>query len=128
MSDLKLVGVHPDLVTAVLAINRVMTALGHPMRVTDGVRTADQQQHLYAQGRTAPGAIVTQADGVVHRSNHQRHDDGFGHAVDLCFLVEGKPSWDERLPWLAYGAVAMALGLTWGGTWTRPDKPHVELA
>jgi peptidoglycan L-alanyl-D-glutamate endopeptidase CwlK len=124
----KLSGVHPDLVAKVLTLNRVLSALGHPMMVTDGVRTTQQQQLLYAQGRTVPGKIVTQADGVVHRSNHQLHDDGLGHAVDMTFLVNGLPSWDEHLPWLAYGACAMALGLTWGGTWTKPDRPHIELA
>lgn len=124
----KLLGVHPTLVAKVTRILNAMDALGFPMRVTDGVRTTEQQQALYAQGRTAPGAKVTNADGVVRKSNHQAKADGFGHAVDCCFLVNGKPAWSDTLPWTLYGAMAQALGLTWGGNWQSiKDRPHVEL-
>lgn len=123
----KLLGVHPKLVDAAARIQQAMRELGFEMLVTDGVRTVAQQQALYAKGRTAPGHIVTQADGVTHRSNHQPHADGFGHAIDLCFVVDGAPSWADGLPWALYGAMAKALGLQWGGTWTTPDRPHIEL-
>lgn len=122
----KLVGVHPALIDAVMRIGQAMRALGFSMIVTDGVRTADEQKLLYAKGRTLPGLIVTQADGVTHKSNHQVHLDGFGHACDMAFLVDGKPSWDESNPWALYGAMAKALGCQWGGDWKRPDRPHVE--
>jgi peptidoglycan L-alanyl-D-glutamate endopeptidase CwlK len=125
----KLVGVSPELVAHVGRVLDAMTALGFPMMVTDGVRSTERQRALYAQGRTAPGAIVTYADGITNKSNHQPHDDGVGHAVDCCFVVAGQPSWDARLPWKAYGAAAEALGLRWGGDWQRlHDLPHIELA
>ncbi len=121
MSD-KLLGVHPVLIAKVQAIIAAMGELGFVLMVTDGVRTVAQQQKLYAQGRTKQGPIVTQADGVEHRSNHQ-----IGLAVDCCFVVNGKPSWDDALPWVLYGAMAETLGLTWGGGWKHPDRPHIEL-
>ncbi len=121
----KLDGVKPELAAKVQAIIAAMGELGFVMIVTDGLRTTAQQQALYAQGRTAPGAIVTQADGELHRSNHQARG-GFGYAVDCCFVVDGKPSWNESLPWVLYGCMAETLGLTWGGGWKRPDRPHVE--
>lgn len=124
----RLDGVHPHLVDRVTRMLHAMAELGFPMMVTDGVRTQAQQQALYAQGRTAPGKIVTNADGMTRKSNHQPKADGFGHAVDCCFLVDGKPSWDATLPWFLYGAMAKALGLTWGGDWKSIiDKPHIEL-
>lgn len=125
----KLDGVHPRLVTAVEKIQFVMAYLNHPMMVTDGVRTLAQQQRLYAQGRTAAGRIVTNADGIRVKSNHQMKDDGYGHAVDMCFVVNGRPSWDEELPWRLYGETAKAVGLAWGGDWAGRlvDKPHIEL-
>jgi peptidoglycan L-alanyl-D-glutamate endopeptidase CwlK len=130
----KLNGIHPHLVVCVAKILDVMQILGHPMIVTDGVRTMTQQAALFAQGRTAPGPIVTNADGVVKHSNHQVHDsDGFGHAVDLAFLVDGKPSWDDKLPWATYGYVAKTLGLRWGGddpgfiAAHMVDRPHIEI-
>lgn len=125
-----LAGCHPTLITKVGVLLAAMRALGFPMHPTDGVRTVAQQVARYAQGRTAPGPIVTNANGTTKPSNHQVQADGFGHAVDCCFLVNGVPSWDIHLPWKAYGACAEALGLAWGGNWTTTalhDLPHVEL-
>jgi len=124
----KLQGVHPDLVAKIQKIQAAMEILGFHMIPTDGLRTTEEQQKLYAQGRTTPGDIVTDADGVKNKSNHQAHDDGFGHAVDCCFVVDGQASWDEKLPWQLYGRMAQSLGLVWGGSWIKPvDKPHVQL-
>ena len=122
-----LIGVHPTLVDAVERIALALAVIGQPIVVTAGVRTAAEQAALYAQGRTAPGPIVTEDDGVTKISNHQVKADGFGHAVDCAFLVEGAPSWDPSRPWALYGSLAMKLGLHWRGTSTSPhDLPHVE--
>ena len=124
----RVIGCHPVLVEKIGKILDAMTVLGFPMMVTDGLRTQYAQQQLYAQGRTKPGAIVTHADGVLKHSNHQVKADQFGHAVDCCFVVDGKPSWDGRLPWKCYGACVEALGLRWGGSWkSLIDLPHAEL-
>lgn len=123
----KLAGVSPVLIERLELVFGGMAAVGFPMMATDGVRTLAAQQALFAQGRSQPGKIVTYADGKTVRSNHQVKADGFGHAADCCFIVNGRPSWDEQLPWRAYGELAKALGLKWGGDWKRPDKPHVEL-
>lgn len=124
----KLDGVHPKLATQVQTILDVMRTLGYPMMVTDGVRSMAQQWDLYARGRTEPGLIVTNCDGIRKRSPHQPRDDGYGHAVDCCFVIDGKPSWDARLPWKCFGEIAKTLGLTWGGEFhSLVDLPHVEL-
>lgn len=135
----KLVGVHPRLVAAYIRIASALAELGHPILITDGVRTVEQQQALYAKGRTIKGEppytvarplgrTVTQADGVHARSNHQTKADGFGHAIDCAFLdAAGRPSWDEDHPWRLYGEAAKSQGLRWGGDWERVDRPHIEL-
>lgn len=130
----RLLGVHPVLVAKVEQILAAMQALGHPMLATDGLRTVAAQQALYAQGRTKPGKIVTYVDGVRKKSNHQGKEDGYGHAVDCCFLVDidgdgpDDPSWDEKHPWALYGHMARTLGLKWGGDWVSfKDLPHIEL-
>lgn len=124
----KLLGVHPELVRKIANVLAAMQVAGHPMMVTDGVRTEAQQVALYAKGRTAPGHIVTNCDGIRKKSNHQPKADGYGHAVDCCFLVAGHASWDVHCPWQAYGALLAAQGLTWGGSWTSlHDLPHAEL-
>ena len=117
----RLKGVHPMLARAILNILNKL-----PMFVVQGVRTAEEQAALYAQGRTAPGKIVTHKDGLIHKSNHQPHADGLGHAVD-CAWVGSDPFADSH-PWGAYGALVEAAGLVWGGRWTTlVDRPHAEL-
>ncbi len=126
-----LIGVHPDLV-------RVMTeaikATPVDFTITEGVRTAARQQELFAQGRTKPGGIVTNCDGVKLRSNHQTKSDGFGHAIDLYPYFNGSVQ-VNAVPELRriaahVKAVAAILGveITWGGDWKTPfDPPHFEL-
>jgi peptidoglycan L-alanyl-D-glutamate endopeptidase CwlK len=125
----KLIGLHPRLIAAVTRITDAMAALGFHMIVTDGWRTVEQQAALYAKGRTAPGKIVTNADGELKRSNHQAHADGFGHAADMTFLDgHGQPTWADDLPWRLYGEMAKSQGLVWGGEWKSiTDRPHIEL-
>ena len=124
-------GLHPELLSRILRVLDAMQALGFPMRVVQGVRTNAQQQALFAQGRTAPGKVVTDADGILHRSNHQPGlQDGLGHAVD-CAFATGDP-FGESQPWAAYGACCEAVGLMWGGGhthgWHGQDRPHAQLS
>lgn len=117
----RLIGVHPRLVQVVL---QILDRL--PMFVVMGVRTPEQQAALYAQGRTAPGHLVTDKDGVIRRSNHEPALDGLGHAVDCAFL--GPDPFAATHDWLAYGLLGEAAGLIWGGRWhTLVDRPHLEL-
>jgi len=46
-------------------------ALGRPFTVSEVFRTVERQKALYAQGRTKPGPIVTERDGVTKISEHQ---------------------------------------------------------
>ena len=124
------VGLHPELVRRITLVLADMVTEGYPMRVCQGLRTTAQQQAAYAEGRTAPGRVVTNADGVHHKSNHQAQADGYGHAVDCCFL--GSDPFGETQPWPRYGLHVEARGLHWGGSidFKRHgliDRPHAEL-
>ena len=138
----KLNGIHPVLIRKISKVLLAMEALGYPMRPVSGVRTLAEQQALYAQGRTKPGQIVTNANGVPRSkggtgvSSHQTKDDGYGHAVDCAFIDVNDPEdssddsidWSDSLPWETYGRCATAVGLLWGGDWKSfKDRPHVEL-
>ena len=124
MSDDLLTGLHPTLIKRIQHLLKGMRALGFPVRMTDGLRSDARQAELYAQGRDAPGSIVTNCDGVTHRSRHQTQVDGYGHAVDCCFDSETP----YEGPWALYGAAGEALGLVWGGRFTKlQDRPHLEL-
>lgn len=93
---------------------------GITIKVISGLRTYDEQNDLYAQGRTQPGRIVTNARGGF--SNHN-----FGIAFDVG-VFEGSQYLDESPKYKAVGVLGMDLGLEWGGNWkTFLDEPHFQL-
>jgi len=93
---------------------------GITIKVISGLRTYDEQNDLYAQGRTKPGRIVTNARGGF--SNHN-----FGIAFDVG-LFEGSQYLDESPKYKAVGVLGTDLGLEWGGNWkTIQDEPHFQL-
>lgn len=120
-------GIHPDLVKVVeLAI----TLSEQDFTVIEGVRTTKRQQELYAQGRTTKGSIVTKADGVKNKSNHQAKSDGYGHAVDI---VPYPVDWNTKSKFVAIAdamkeaAKDLNVSIQWGGDWKFTDLPHFEL-
>lgn len=94
--------------------------VGITIKVISGLRTYAEQDALYAQGRTAPGPIVTKARGGY--SNHN-----FGIAFDIG-VFEGTRYLPESPKYKAVGALGVDLGLEWGGNWkTMVDQPHYQL-
>lgn len=129
----RLQGVHPKLITVV---KRAITLTEQDFMVLEGVRTLKRQSELYAQGRTAPGQIVT----WTMNSRHFLQPDGYGHAVDL---VPWPVDWDTPAKFDAIAAAvfraAQNLGVPvrWGADWDgdgnprergESDSPHWELA
>lgn len=91
---------------------------GLQLVVTSGLRTNDEQARLFAQGRTAPGPVVTAAKPGTSWHN-------YGLAFDVAVLKNGNPTWpnNENL-WLRIGNLGRACGLRWGGDFG--DRPHFE--
>lgn len=119
-SRARLVGVHPDLVKVVTRAIEITT---QDFMVLEGVRTPARQAELYAQGRTKPGNIVT----WTMKSNHFKHADGFGHAVDLVpYPVDWKTLSKFDAVSHAMFAASMELGIPirWGADWDRDGRPH----
>jgi peptidoglycan L-alanyl-D-glutamate endopeptidase CwlK len=121
-SERRLKQLHPAVAAAVIATIADLADKGTVVEVVQGLRTYEEQDALFAKGRTAPGQIVTQARGG--ESNHN-----FGLAADLCPFTNDKPDWNAPMAvWAAIGTAAMAHGLEWGGQWKKfLDKPHVQL-
>ena len=96
-----------------------MKVLGFPIIITETYRSFARQNELYAQGRTKPGAIVTNAKGGESFHN-------YGVAFDCKFVKEGYNAPDTQ--WLILGKEGEKLGLEWGGRWVSfRDKPHFQL-
>ena len=83
--------------------------------VTSTYRDNESQNALYAQGRTAPGAIVTNA-----RAGESFHN--YRCAVDVVPLRGGKPVWStsgsDWALWSRIGELGTLAGLEWAGNWT----------
>ncbi|MFN8548741.1 MAG: M15 family metallopeptidase [Candidatus Eisenbacteria bacterium] len=95
-------------------------ASGVKIKLISGLRTYLEQDALYAQGRTAPGAKVTNARGGY--SNHN-----FGIAFDVG-VFEGSKYLSDSPKYNAVGVLGVDLGLEWGGNWkTIVDQPHFQL-
>lgn len=95
-------------------------SVGITIKIISGLRTYAEQDSLYAQGRTTPGPVVTQARGG--QSNHN-----FGIAFDVG-VFEGNKYLPGSPKYKAVGALGTDLGLEWGGNWkTLVDQPHFQL-
>jgi len=93
---------------------------GIKIKIISGLRSYEEQDALYAQGRTTPGPRVTNAKGGY--SNHN-----FGIAFDVG-VFEGSRYLTGSDKYKAVGALGMDLGLEWGGNWTSiVDEPHFQL-
>ncbi len=104
------------------------------MRVTDGLRSFQNQFELFKRGReeTAEGWRIVEPKKVVTNAPAGFSFHAYGLAVDCAFT--GTDPYLERLPdrgeflWSEFGRLSVAHGLTWGGNFkTLVDRPHVEM-
>lgn len=103
-----------------------------PWQPYAGLRTMDEQARIWAQGRSSPGKIVTNAGAGESAHN-------YGCASDwTVFDDHGNPVWmvasDPR--WKEYQDALEKVQLRWGGDWNGNgrqddehfiDDPHNEL-
>ncbi len=122
---------HPILQIKAAQLKEACQKQGISIQFSECLRTTQEQDALYAQGRTTPGSIVTNAKGSTYSSQHQwgiaidfyldmdingdgnKKDDAFNNSTGLFDRV---------------GAIAKSIGLGWGGDWTSiKDRPHLYL-
>jgi len=88
------------------------------LRITQALRTFEEQDELYAQGRTKAGNIVTKAKGGDSFHN-------YGLAFDICEIKDKQALWS--LDWDIIVPEAKKLGFEWGGDFKSiSDKPHFQ--
>ncbi len=122
---------HPTLQKKAAQLKKKCKKQGISILFSECLRTKEEQDALYAQGRTVPGNIVTNAKGSTYSSQHQwgiaidfylnmdvngdgnKKDDAFNNSTQLFDQV---------------GSIAKSIGLGWGGDWTSiKDRPHLYL-
>lgn len=111
----------PPVQQRVKAMIDTCKAEGIDLLITSTYRDNASQEALYAQGRTAPGRVVTNA-----RAGQSFHN--YRCAVDVVPIRNGKAIWDAKDPvWQRIGAIGKAAGLEWAGDWKRfKEFPHFQ--
>ena len=142
---------HPAIATEVgTLINKSESILPNnvAIRIVQGLRSIEEQNALYAQGRTKPGKIVTKAKGGQSYHN-------YGLAIDFAFIIDRDRngtyetlSWDTRedfdkdgiSDWREVVNIFKAAGYIWGADWDNDgvtkedgdkdehlvDSPHLQ--
>jgi len=127
MSSRKIEDLVPELQEKFKMFAAKMAEAGIPFALTCTYRSQEEQDALYAQGRTKPGSVVT----WTRKSKHIDRK-----AFDIVVLKDGRASWDvkvdvdgDHIPdYEEAGAIGESCGLKWGGRFKSPDRPHFELA
>ncbi len=110
----------PDVAVNCRTFIKLCKAKGLPVLVTETVRDKEYQAQLYAQGRTKPGNIVTNA------KTPSFHWDKAALAFDICKNVKGHEYDDDEF-FKRCGAIGKKVGFSWGGDWKSfVDKPHFQ--
>ena len=125
-SESRLAQLNPTFAAIIRKVAATMSAEGVELRVVQGLRTKEEQDTLFAQGRTAPGQIVTKARGGQSMHN-------YGLAVDMVPGVRDKhpwqANWDEKHPdFQKMIDLCEQEGLVAGARWTSiPDFDHFQM-
>jgi len=150
MGSRNLADADPTLATLVKALQEEFFRryCPHELVVTYVARTREEHEALWAQGRrplvivnayrarAGMAPITEKANVEVTWTTDSKHLRIPSLAVDLAVAVdpdgaEGpmKPviEWEDEPRYHQMGAIAIDLGLRWGGSWKKPDLCHVEL-
>lgn len=109
-----LADLHPEVRRRVEHFIELCRSQGIDLLVTSTFRDFESQNALFAQGRTAPGRIVTNARGGESFHNYRV-------AVDVVPLRNGKPVWGTKgadgALWQKVGELGEQAGLEWAWRW-----------
>lgn len=146
-------GLHPRFRVAIKCLmDGLASATPRPYSAREGFRSMERQESLWAQGRTAPGSIVTNCDGLTRKSMHQGLGwFGTGLAADIypehvtpeelanpdaeCWIILRDAALSVAYVGPSGGKTTLrALKPGWlftrtkldGRTVRNPDAPHIE--
>jgi len=130
MASRRLEDLHPDLMPLCKEHIAQCQHEGIDIIITCTFRSPEEQNRLYGQGRTSPGAIVTNAKGGQSAHNYMLPNGKFASkAYDVVPLRGGKCIWGTKGHdgeiWKKVGEIGMNLGLNWYGA---PGSKFLEYA
>ena len=106
----KIEDLHPYVAKLCRAFVAACKKEGIDILITSTWRDNESQNALYAQGRTKPGKIVTNA-----RAGSSFHN--YKLAFDFVPIVNGKAQWNDIATFKRAGEIGKRLGLDWAGDW-----------
>ena len=128
MRDVK--KLHPKLQQKLKELIALCAKNGIKIKVTECVRTIQEQDALYAKGRTVPGSKVTNCKGSSYSSMHQwgvAFDYVINQDTDNDSDIDINDLYNSKLMSVV-GKLGQSIGLEWGGSWKSiVDKPHFQL-
>ena len=119
---------HPALQRGLVELRKRMTQAGFSqVGVSSTYRDGVHQDWLFEQGRSRPGAIVTNARAGQSWHNHQVvNGNPQGLAFDIFQNIRGQ-EWNNPQFFATAGRIWIEMGGEWGGSWTSfPDRPHFQ--
>lgn len=132
---------HPDIQKV---IHRAMEITTMDFMVLEGERTKEQAYVNWGKGRTvqqlaAKGVPAKYAQPKLAKvtwlsdplnSKHIKQKDGYAHAIDLCpypISWEDIPAFQKLGKIIKQAAKDVNVKIEWGGDWSKPDYPHVQI-
>jgi peptidoglycan L-alanyl-D-glutamate endopeptidase CwlK len=116
----KIEDLHPRVADLARKLVEACETNGIDLLITSTYRDHASQASLFAQGRTTPGKIVTNAG--PGKSFHN-----WRVAFDVVPIVGGKAIWNDNKMWKTIGKLGVDLGLEWAGNWkTFKEMPHFQ--
>lgn len=135
-------GIRQEVLDAYKYINNKLFGKPVRLRFSHSLRSFEEQDELYAQGRTKLFDSMGKRLNKVTNAKSGESIHNYGLAFDILLLIDTEkngsfktPSWDTKadfdkdgLPeWTEAVSYLKRLGWTWGGDWKSfPDYPHFE--
>lgn len=124
---------HPDLQNKIAKLIALCNTNGITIGISECLRTVDEQNALYAKGRTTSGSIVTNCKGTDYKSMHQwgvAFDFYLNMDVDGDGDIDGNDKWNTSTGLFEkVGSLGKSIGLMWGGDFKSfKDLCHFQLA
>ena len=113
---------HPRLQEKISEFRNLCAKQGLLIGIGECWRSVEEQDALYAKGRTIPGNVVTNARGKNYESMHQWYVAFDIYRMDRKDAFYNGDGFFDRA-----GKIGQSIGLEWGGYWRKPDKPHYQL-
>lgn len=142
----KIATLHPKIKQRVLDaythINNKLLGKGVRLRFAYTTRTNEEQNELYAQGRTKLFDSKGKRLGKVTNAKGGESIHNYHLAWDIVLLLDKngdgvfeEASWntildfdkDGKADWLECVEHFKSIGAVWGGDWKFKDKPHFEM-